>query len=761
MSGAELGLRHQLMLPHLLQVVTPEQRDAQQKAGARLEPGKAQALADAQGDRRMSAALRGPVLHKRALRLAQARVRLAQPRPLGGPMAQQLVEQGVSARLVARAHEHQGLDRRAERRAEADLAVLQVAPRRPDDLDVRRRLGAGTRELLSVRGQGERGACEGVGDAAGGLGARAARPEALRVRRKPGPRLGRAARQDGAGDGMTAQHGTGQLLKTLSSQELPKLPEGGENGRRIPHEAGLPQPHHVVVSRRRVAFLGRKPRKAAPELRNLMDGGREPAARPRHRTPSAQLEEAGHGAHTLGQVLVARGGPLHRGEHNLDVHNIGKRRGMGGHQGYALRRGHEAQHVGGAGVVPSRQKHLAASHGEVGVVFHAHPRARVPRPNGHRRAAEPPPGQVDPKEGVALRKLLEEGPVAARAHRPQLREAPLAQNHHGAHGHKRGERQGLGEHVAQEPLARALVGLVKEGVGGADAGARAHEHGGPVREPGHVEVAGDGEPAAPHAELLDAHLEEVGPQDERPAQKPLVGSRPGSARDDYPRAPARPEAHGGAEVGRRGLVKRGKVVDEQRRRAALLVLRRRGGLKAPAPSGAGRPQVQPDGLRGPARIPGRDVLQRPLPRPALMARHLKRGHARRLAGAAGVGLPRSPVFARGAGQRPHELGVVALQKAHHLGRGELHLDHGSHRGLPRPLRALAHERRLPVTPRGLQHDDALAGQPLAHLVKQLHAWDHAAPARSPCPRDSSHRHLLPAFRIRRARRHPHGFSRRQ
>ena len=187
------------------------------------------------------------------------------------------------------------------------------------------------------------------------------------------------------------------------------------------------------------------------------------------------------------------------------------------------------------------QQELDASASELLVVLNAHAHARIPHSGDKGRATEHSSHGVDAEHGKVERELLKLAGFAERADRRHLRQPSAAQHHHRPAREVSPVCKGLDKGVAHDVLARVQKARIAARVARADARARPHQRGDTVRQLLDIHVAGNGQPARPHAHFLLRHTEHVRAEKVRMGKDPRVESAAGHAGNHDVRSPTCPK----------------------------------------------------------------------------------------------------------------------------------------------------------------------------------------------------------------------------
>ena len=146
-------------------------------------------------------------------------------------------------------------------------------------------------------------------------------------------------------------------------------------------------------------------------------------------------------------------------------------------------------------------------------------------PQGSSPTEQSPHG-INAEHGKVERKLLKLAGFTESADRRHIRQPSVAQHHHRPTRKVCPVRKGFDKDMAHDMLARVQEARIATRVARTDARACPHQRGDTVRQLLDIHVAGNGQPARPHAHFLFRHTEHVRAEKVRMEKDPRVGAVP-------------------------------------------------------------------------------------------------------------------------------------------------------------------------------------------------------------------------------------------
>ena len=381
---------------------------------------------------------------------------------------------------------------------------------------------------------------QGIGDTARNAGIESKPALAFSKRGQPRTRPARLPAKDAAQSRMAAQDGLAQTVLLPDSQEAFKPRECACVPFDVGSKAGLSQ--FVDKTRRTVVVApGRKPRKTLPKVQH----GRDVAGKSVRFLPWPLVTAY---VRKCLQLLMscAHGKPAHPACFNtLAYHfghkHVGKLCRMCLQQTRPLPRRQKTKYQPGTLRFTAAQQELDTSASEFLVVLNTHAHARVSHSQNKGRATEHSPCGVNAEHGKVERKLLKLATFAERADRCHVRQPSTAQHHHCPARKVCPVRKGFDKDMAHDMLARMQEARIAARVARTDARACPHQRRDTVRQLLDIHVAGNGQPARPHAHFLLRHTEHVRTEKVRMGKDPRVESAAGHAGNHDVRSPTCPK----------------------------------------------------------------------------------------------------------------------------------------------------------------------------------------------------------------------------
>ena len=443
---------------------------------------------------------------------------------------------------------------------------------------------------------------QGIGDTARNAGIESKPAFAFGERGQPRARPTRLPAKDAAQGRMATQGGLAQAVLLSSSQEALKPRECACVAFDVGSKAGLPQ--FVDKARRAVVVApGRKPRKTLPKAQH----GRNVAGKSARLLPRPLVTAY---VRKCLQLLMpcTHGKPAHPAclntlAYHLGHKHVGKLRRMRLQQTRPLPRRQKAEYQPRTLHFAATKQQLNASASKFLIVLNAHAHARIPHSEDKGRATEQSPHGINAEHGKVERKLLKLAGFAESADRRHIRQPSVAQHHHRPTRKVCPVRKGFDKDMAHDMLARVQEARIATRVARTDARACPHQRGDTVRQLLDIHVAGNGQPARPHAHFLLRHTEHVRAEKVRMGKDPWVESAAGHAGNHDVRSPTCPKMQRAGKIRHLVVLEARKVVDQQQRPCFLALA-----CVFLARANSARPwnrkpaKMQPDGARGAMHI---------------------------------------------------------------------------------------------------------------------------------------------------------------